>query len=319
MKKTALIILNYNNYLDTIECVKSVLKYNTSPVKFVIIDNGSTKREAPVEIDKYLREEFRNDYVRVGDSETAPQILPSATFIVSSSNDGYASGNNKGLTPVYRDSEIDRVMILNNDILFVEDIVPRLIERMDTLSDCAIISPILYKRDGESYDYNCARENTTVKTLIKRNLFHYVYRAFGRNGYAAGSSRHILMRPNVDMTRPIEIELPSGSCMLVKKDLFESIGSFDPNTFLYYEENILFKKVQRLGLKNYLDPTSHCIHLGACSTSKSPGLNMILFDLDSMKYYVNTYESPGFLSGAMFNFSVTFARSAARLQKSLKG
>ena len=54
--------------------------------------------------------------------------------------------------------------------------------------------------------------------------------------------------------------------MLVEKMLFQQIGSFDPHTFLYYEENILWAKVQRLGLSNYIDTTVSCIHLGAATT-----------------------------------------------------
>ena len=43
MKSTALIILNFNNYEDTINCIESVEKYNTAPVKLIIVDNASTR------------------------------------------------------------------------------------------------------------------------------------------------------------------------------------------------------------------------------------------------------------------------------------
>ena len=40
-KKTAIIILNYNNPDATIACVESVERFNTAPVRYIIVDNGS--------------------------------------------------------------------------------------------------------------------------------------------------------------------------------------------------------------------------------------------------------------------------------------
>ena len=66
------------------------------------------------------------------------------------------------------------------------------------------------------------------------------------------------------------IELPSGSCMLVKKDVFAAIGNFDPATFLYYEENILYRKLLKLKLGNYIATGLRCVHPGAATMAKSP-------------------------------------------------
>lgn len=61
------------------------------------------------------------------------------------------------------------------------------------------------------------------------------------------NSRNLLYGENLVTISPIiEIELPSGSCMLFNKSFFQSIGSFDPNTFLYCEEDILYAKIKKL-------------------------------------------------------------------------
>ena len=57
--------------------------------------------------------------------------------------------------------------------------------------------------------------------------------------------------------------------MLVRKDHFRRAGYFDPETFLYYEENILYHRFRKLGLTNYLLPQLKCIHLGAETTAKA--------------------------------------------------
>lgn len=55
---TGVIILNYNNYEDTINCIESVDIYNTSKIKLIIVDNGSN-RESTIDIlDTYLEKRY---------------------------------------------------------------------------------------------------------------------------------------------------------------------------------------------------------------------------------------------------------------------
>lgn len=97
MSKTALIILNYNNVEDTINCIESVERYNTAPVKIIVVDNGSTRARVAVKLDSYLRQRFRQKYTRI--NEGAGMVWPYlnyVTFLVSKRNDGYARGQQQG-------------------------------------------------------------------------------------------------------------------------------------------------------------------------------------------------------------------------------
>lgn len=289
MTSTALIILNYNNWEDTVNCIESVEEHNTAPIKYIVVDNGSNRYEAVEKLEKYFQSKFNGPYCRIKDEDKLQKtVLPRLTFLVSKTNDGYAQGNNKGLRLAFMDKEIEFVMVLNNDILFVEDIIPDLIRHQQTITDCAIISPVLYKKGLKSLDYNCARKNHTEWEIILTYLF--LYKDFF--GYI---SKHVNKRlllkhnPSLMSLQYFEIELPSGSCMLIKKALVQEIGGFDPNTFLYFEENILYKKIQGLGMKNYLVPSLRCIHLGASSTSKSSSSFIAKKGLHSVEYYLKTY------------------------------
>lgn len=55
MGKTAIIILNYNNYEDTINCIESIEKYNTADIKYVIVDNNSNREGCKKELIHYLK------------------------------------------------------------------------------------------------------------------------------------------------------------------------------------------------------------------------------------------------------------------------
>ena len=80
--------------------------------------------------------------------------------------------------------------------------------------------------------------------------------------------------------------------MLVKKDVFAAIGNFDPATFLYYEENILYRKLLKLNLRNYIATRLRCIHLGAATMVKSPSRIVAEAAKASRSYYIRTYLAP---------------------------
>lgn len=315
---TAVIILNYNNFEDTINCIESVEQFNTAPIKYIIVDNGSTRKGTIEAINNYLSKKFKGQYNCLKEDDITNE-LNYVTFIVSHTNDGYARGNNKGLNIAYKDDTISNILILNNDVLFVEDIIPQLIFQLENLPNCAIVSPILYKKYLKGIDYNCARNNVKVTSLIRDNFLHYFYRLYKKKDKNLNLKNYILKKTPLPYPKIIPIELPSGSCMLLKKNLFNKIGSFDPNTFLYWEENILFKKIERLGLQNYLCSYLKCIHLGASSTSSSRSLFIINCNLHSSRYYVNKYSGCSKLVYYLYYLSSLFFKFTFILQKKLAG
>lgn len=66
-------------------------------------------------------------------------------------------------------------MILNNDILFVEDIIPGLSGLLSSLPNCGIVSPLLYKKGMKEFDLNCARLDIGMKGIISENFLYYYY------------------------------------------------------------------------------------------------------------------------------------------------
>lgn len=299
-KYIALIILNYNNFEDTINCIESVEKYNTYPIKIIIVDNGSTRDRTITEIDSYLTKKYNNQYKCIPDSEVY-LTLPYITFVVSKTNDGYARGNNKGLKYAFHDDTIEQILILNNDVLFVEDVIGKLVDFQQSLPDCAIISPVLFKKDMTNFDLNCARLNHTNWEIILTFLFSY------KNffGFLKKSEyRRYLLLDSHNQTLPyMEVELPSGSCMLFQKSLMNEINIFDENTFLYYEENILFKQISRLHKKNYIINDLKCIHLGASSTSRSRSSFVAKCGLNSADYYLKQYCTLTFMQKIFWNIA----------------
>lgn len=291
---TGIIILNYNNSIDTINCINSVEHFNTSPIKYIIVDNGSTCSDVVEEIDSFLEKKIGTEYVKVSNEKNVVNFLPKACFFISPTNDGYAQGNNKGLMIAEKDTTITDILILNNDILFTEDIIPKLKEIRHDMISPGIISPLLLKKDGKSIDYTCARKDYTHIQLFFQYLFFFID-IFGLLSFFSKKQNLLENNPNLLSSKYFEIEMPSGSCMLIDKLLFKHIGYFDTHTFLYFEENILFRKMEKIGKHNYLVPWLNCVHLGASTSKKSPTFFTMKCHIESNEYYLRNYNSSIFL------------------------
>lgn len=278
MGKTAVIILEYNNFEDTINCINSVEKYNTADIKYIIVDNNSTKQGVVPKLNKFLNSKFGQNCLCINSTDVIQIPLPYVTIICNDVNSGYASGNNVGIKYANSDSEISHILILNNDILFIEDIIPKMLEDLANNRRAAIVSPILLKKNEVEIDKNCARRAVGFNDLLVRELFGCLFQK--------REKQYIPFKIGDGL---IKIELPSGSCMLIEKAFFLSIGGFDEHTFLYYEENILWSKINSKKYNNYLDTDIKCVHLGASSTKQVKSTFVFRESQKSMYYFAKEY------------------------------
>lgn len=139
---TALIILIYNNADSIRDFVESFERYNTAPVKYIVVDNGS-KPEVTESVSVFLKQAMTSKgYQEVPDGYSNDAPLPYCTYLRSKTNSGFSGGNNKGLRLAYKDSEVDNVFVVNDDLIFVDDILPRLVNALRTLPRAGMICPI---------------------------------------------------------------------------------------------------------------------------------------------------------------------------------
>lgn len=304
----AIIILQYGNHRATIDCIESVEKFNSCPVKYIVVDNGSPSPEHPDAVASYLQNKFPGQAIQLSDNPTPPPSLPTATLIRSNSNDGYARGNNKGLQIAYADPQIDKILILNNDIIFVDDIIPSLVNDVLSLPRCALVSPLLYKKNLTDIDPNCARFEGRLRDSIIYNL------RFLKTTPRIDRDTFIPILPNSGI---IPIQLVSGSCIMCDKETFRLIGSFDPGTFLYCEENILWEKIKRANLCNYVDTNLRAIHIGASTIGKSLSPRLLKMALKSQYYFFRTYHNLSWWKKAALRLSQWWALAAFSLKHRL--
>jgi len=315
---TAIIILNYNNAPDTANLLDSILEHNTAPVKIVVVDNASTKEGTVSELKGKLESSFGSGFVIIDGGSDYPDAMPECTLILNGHNDGYARGNNVGLEYAERYDQVKDILILNNDTLFMDDIIPILQKEREHLDAAGLISPLLFCKDGESIDYNCARKVHSNWEIILSIAF-LDRDPFGILSRLSDKRKLLLDNPDLLGKDSFEIGMPSGSCMLIKKDLMQEIGNFDPGTFLYYEENILQAKLRRLGRKNYIVPSARCIHIGASTTRETPDIFLSLCRFDSACHYMRNHADMTVMQQVCFAAAERLYKLKERIRRKIRG
>ncbi len=93
------------------------------------------------------------------------------------------------------------------------------------------------------------------------NFFNNIYSKFlyGKNLNYCYEKFPILIKGNI-----------SGADLMIPKKLFDELGGFDENFFMYYEETDLLFRIRAINYKTYIVPSSKIIHLeGASEALKS--------------------------------------------------
>jgi len=116
--RVSIVIVNWNGYEDTLECIASLQKINYKNYEIVLVDNGST-------IDNFS--EFEN-------------ISTNFRLLRSEENLGFSGGNNIGIKYSLKQS-VDYILLLNNDTIVEKNFLKPLIEKFSDIEDIGIVAP----------------------------------------------------------------------------------------------------------------------------------------------------------------------------------
>lgn len=205
-----LVCLNYNDWQTTISFVDSIKKYKSID-KIIVVDNCSSDNS----FDKMFASFKENDNV---------------DLIKTDRNGGYAFGNNQGIKHAIDKYNPDYLIISNPDVIFEDDLIPRLSNVLESDSNCALVT-------CRMLDRNKATSNLCYWKLPKSWFKE-----------AIGCIFPFAKKNNVFPESGIyEVEAVPGSFFIAKTSIFSEVAFFDEGTFLYYEENILSHKLLSCG------------------------------------------------------------------------
>lgn len=268
--KVSIIILNWNGWKDTIECLESLNRINYPNFDVVIVDNdskndsiekireyckGNIKVESdfvkydplnkPIEILEYEREESkkavtRNDFLELPSNRKI-------TLIKSEMNSGFPEGCNIGMRYALRHG-FEHLLLLNNDTVVDPDFLNELVDVAESDGNIGILgSKILFYQ----------RPNI-MQAAGGRIIWNLGY--IGTyNGEDKGQYDEIVERDYV-----------YGTSLLLKKEVIDKISFMDSSFFFGVEEYDYCTKAKRAGFKIVYVPGSKVWHkVGASSKNIS--------------------------------------------------
>ncbi len=127
LKNLAIILLNYNGSVDTIECIESLKNTITNyTYDIYIIDNASREEEVDI-LKKYISS--RKDFSTYSEDVFEKNKIRGNLLILSNDNAGFAGGNNKVIRAIYEDYSY--VLLLNNDTVVQPDFLEKMISLLN--------------------------------------------------------------------------------------------------------------------------------------------------------------------------------------------
>jgi len=239
MKKVFIILLNWNNWHETRECLGSLEKVDYPDFEIIIVDNGSSGEE------KHKIKNFHTTY-----------YILHTTY--NDSNLGFAGGNNVGIKYALEHGA-DYVLLLNNDAIVAPDFLAELVKIGDSDKSFGILGSRIYRYGTKKIVFDGGKVNKWLT----------------RGEHIAKSE---ILNPKFETNSKFKIQNSkfyadyiTGAAMLVKRDVIEKIGLMREEYFLYYEDVDWCIRARKAGYKCVLAPASHVWHkVSATNKEGSP-------------------------------------------------
>lgn len=262
MCSVAILIINYNTYDKTIECIDSIRNRTTIPYKIYLLDNGSLNDSA-----EQLEKTYRNS--------------EDVELIFSQENRGYARGNNILLKKAYENG-FEYAIVMNNDIICINNAIDILIQTLTSNPKYFMVGPKVFDL-GKNVALTakpkrpCFKEYLAMETLLMR--------------FVPKKSK----KDQMNYTELRQVYWLVGAIFAVRMSEFRELDFFDEYTFLYHEEYILSERVLKKGLKMAFLPNAEVLHYHGASLGKGFNFKARCENWRSEQYFFKEYFHWGFI------------------------
>lgn len=249
MPKISIIILNWNGWEDTIECLESLYRINYPNYEVIVVDNFSTNdsiqnikgwTEGKIEVEskyfettkcthnikifEYTKADLENNSYLERKKEFDTLESNEKLFLLKNDkNDGFAGWNNIALKQILKENISEYVFLLNNDTIIDKNLFIELFESIKNISS----------------------ENIW---LIWPKIFNYFTNTHQIKFYG---------KLNEKITK---VDWVSWAAFLVKTDVLRNVWLFDETFFLYWEDTDLCYRVTQKYQNYYIQTQSKIYH-----------------------------------------------------------
>ncbi|MEM3403462.1 MAG: glycosyltransferase family 2 protein [Nitrososphaeria archaeon] len=239
--RVSIIILNWNGWRDTIECLSSIYKIIYPNYDVIVIDNGS-KDDSIYKIKEYAkgnRENIFSDYIKIFEiNENEAKIGsfnlalyekydPNRRLILIKNKDnyGFAGGNNIGIKFALSVLRSDYILLLNNDTVVDKTFLNELVKEIENDENIGAIGPKIYQYGKKGVLYSVGGKLTWWRGLSQH---------IGINELDVGQ-----------YNKKVHVDYLEGSCLLIRGKVLFKVGLLEPRYFLYWDDNDLCIRISK--------------------------------------------------------------------------
>jgi N-acetylglucosaminyl-diphospho-decaprenol L-rhamnosyltransferase len=227
------------------------------PYQVVLADNGSTD----------------------GVPEKAAAERDNVRLLSTGENLGYGAAANRGAAEF--GDEFGWVVVANPDIEWGAGSVDELLKAATRWPRGGTFGPLIRETTGEVYP------SARLLPSIGKGVGHAVVGRVWRDN------------PWTKAYRQSESEVVertagwlSGSCLLVRREAFDSVDGFDSRYFMYFEDVDLGDRIGRAGWQNVYVPSAEVVHIGGHSTAKASAKMLAAHHVSAYRYLADRHQGP---------------------------
>lgn len=270
--RVSIIILNWNGWRNTIECLESLYRITYPNYDVIVVDNGSEDEsiqkikeyaEGKIEVNsklfKYNPENKPIKVFEIGENEAKQgrfkrqlyeklDVSRRMILIKNKDNYGFTGGNNIGIKFALSVLDPDYVLLLNNDTVVDKDFLSELVKVAESDNRIGILQSKILRKDNIS---------------IIDSTGH-IFR-FGRvvdRGHGERDKGQYDDKPDIFSA--------CGAACLYRKKMIKEIGLLNEDFFAYYEDVEFSLRARRYGWKVIYVPKSVVYHKGHGTSKTEP-------------------------------------------------
>ncbi len=158
-----------------------------------------------------------------GSAEELARTFPDLPLLIQPANLGYAGGNNAGIRHALG-MKADYILITNDDVVVEKGFLDRMVDIMEQDTSVGVVSPKVFRASSPNEVFAAVGEfNWWICTGMDR----------GRNEEAIRST-----------TLECDVDYVPGVLLLVRREVFETVGLFDERFFMYFEDVEFSRRVK---------------------------------------------------------------------------
>ena len=264
-KDVSILIVHYNTPKLLRQTLKGIFAMQSATsFEVIVVDNNPHMR-----VDEMVKTEF-----------------PEVRLLLSDRNIGFGAGMNLAMKHA-----VGRYLfVFNPDIAITDHALDELMKYMDTHQDVGMVAPRLSNPD-QSLQYSCYRFMGPSIILYRRLPF------LNKLSFVKKATDAYLMK-DWDHAETRDIDYVLGAAMFVRREAFEVVGGFDPNYFIYFEDQDWCRRFWKAGFRVVYHPQANFVHYHRRETAEG-GFFAQMFNpltrkqMKSAIYYYKKYKGEG--------------------------